>query len=317
MSDSGRSGIEENLPHPLGAPNLVEEYRAMLNAAYAGIESVDRAAKVVVGGLAPVGFESRSISPLKFAARLMCLRRVGVRFLRNRACPQRARFDIFAIHPYTLAATPTKHAYHYDDILIGDVAKIATAVKSADRLHTVAPRTRHPIWATEWGWFTNPPDKVVGDAWSTAGRYVAFSLYEMWGAGISMITWLTVQDPDIKASNVPVFTLGGGLYDKRGRAKPSLRAFEFPFVALIRRGWTSVWGRAPVSRQAMVVVQRRGRRGWLRVASARTGTDGVFTARFSARRNGVYRARLSTGLSSLAYDSHPIPPRRTHLAYSG
>ena len=308
---------EENLPQSLGAPNLVDEYRAMLNAAYAGIKGVDRTDQVVVGGLAPVAFEPRSISPLKFAAQLMCVHRAGRRFFPNRACPQPAHFDIFAIHPYTLAATPTKHAYHYDDVLVGDVAKVAALMRSADRLHTVRPRGRHPIWTTEWGWFTNPPDTQVGDSWSTAGRYVAYSMYEMWRAGVSLVTWLTVQDPMITASNVPVFTLGGGLYDKYGRAKPSLRAFEFPFVASIRRGKASAWGRAPVTSWATIVVQRRSRRKWLRVASVRTGSDGVFTASFRAGRNGVYRARLGTGLASLAYDSRAIPPKRTHLVYSG
>src|SRR5437763_15091836 len=90
----------------------------MLNAAYAGIKSVDPNAVVAIGGLAPVGFiRGLSISPLALAAQLFCLHRVGTKFLRNRARPDAAHLDAFANHPYSLPATPTQHPYGYDDVL--------------------------------------------------------------------------------------------------------------------------------------------------------------------------------------------------------
>lgn len=308
---------EENLPQDLGAPDLVQHYRSMLNAAYAAINGVDTGDKVAIGGLAPVSFETGSISPLKFAAGLMCLHRVGTRFLRSRSCPQPAHFDILAIHPYSLAATPTKRAYNYDDVLVGDMAKIGALLSAGDRLHTVLPRIRHTSWVTEWSWFTNPPQKVVGDSPLTAARYVAYSMYEMWRSGVSMVIWFVIQDPDLKASNTPQFVLGGGLYDVRGRAKPLLRAFEFPVIGSVAGGRGYVWGRAPVSRSAQVVVERASGRGWRYVTTVGTGSDGIFTARFRASGNGVYRARVLRGAASLGYDTHPIPPKRTHLVYSG
>ncbi len=165
---------EQNLPESLMAPDRVESYRAMLNASYAAIKAVDPRAVVAVGGLAPVSFitggpqAGRSTSPLAFAAQLFCLQRAGTGYHRAPSCPRRANFDVFAIHPYTLAATPTKHAYHYDDVLVGDMDKVSAIVRAADRLRTVGGPRRHAIWVTEWGWFTNPPNQCVGDTWMTA-----------------------------------------------------------------------------------------------------------------------------------------------------
>lgn len=131
---------EENLPWYLAAPNVVAEYRALVNAAYDAITAVHANNLIVMGGLAPTAFLPRSIAPLRFAAELLCLRRAGTAFHRIPGC-QRARFDVFAHHPYSLAATPTKHAYRYDDVLVGDMAKIVTLVQSADRLRTILPRS--------------------------------------------------------------------------------------------------------------------------------------------------------------------------------
>ncbi len=302
---------EENLPYYLAASDSVSEYRSLLNAGYGAVKSVHRDNVVILGGLAPVSFlPPYSISPLKFAAELLCLHRVGTRFHANRSCPQRAHFDVFAHHPYTLAATPTKPAYKYDDVLIADMGKIANLVHTADRLHTDAPSIRHPIWATEWGWFTNPPNTQVGDAPAVAARYVAYSMYEMWKNGVSAVIWQTVLD---SPNDDPI---GGGLYTTAGQPKLTLRAFAFPVVASVAGGRGLVWGRVPASRRVRVTVQRAVGHHWRRVATTTSGPDGIFSARIRAKRNGLYRAQAQH-LVSLPYDSRPIPPRRTHLFNSG
>ena len=105
---------------------------------------------------------------------------------------------------------------------------------------------------------------------------------------------------------------GGGLYDASGVPKLTKQAFAFPVVAGVRGGHGFVWGRVPVSHPVRVLVQRRSRNGWSTVARLSAGSDGVFDARFGARGNGLYRARVVGGPTSLAYDSRPIPPRQTH-----
>ncbi len=312
---------EENLPNSLTGPNRVADYRAMLNASYSAIKAVDSSAVVSVGGLAPVSPITgatvppsvRSISPLKFAAQLFCLHRRGTSFFRDKSCPIRARFDVLAIHPYTLAATPTEHAYRYDDVFVADMGKLQGLLSATDRLRTTFPRGGHEIWVTEWSWFTNPPNNCFGDRWPTAARYVAWGMYEMWRAGVKMIIWLQVADlPNVQACIEPDFLPGGALYASDGQAKPTLTAFAFPFVAGVQSGRRFAWGRVPVSRSVSVVVQRRAGRRWVSITRTRTASDGTFYVRFAARGNAIYRATVPNGPASLPYNSKPIPPRRTH-----
>jgi hypothetical protein len=299
---------EENLPTYLAAPDLVGEYRALLNAAYAAIKGVEQSNVVAVGGLAPVSYlPPLSMSPLNFDAQLMCLRRAGTSFVRERSCTP-PRFDVLADHPYSLAATPTKHAYNPDDVLVGDMGKLDRLLQAARRLHAAASSVR--LWVTEWAWFTDPPNKIVGDSNATTARYVAYSMYEMWRAGVQMVIWFTVQDdPRDTAVNLS----GGGLYFASGQPKLALRAFGFPFIATANGRHGFVWGRAPVSQRARVVVQHLVGNRWRRVATATTASDGVFLVDLNVQRNGLYRAGVVGGPFSLAYVANPIPPKRTHV----
>jgi hypothetical protein len=303
---------EENLPQDLLAPNLVSEYRALLNAGYAAIKFVAKDNVVAIGGLAPVSFESRSLSPLKFAADLLCLRRVRTHFVRMTNCPSKAHFDVLAMHPYSLLATPTKHAYRYDDIQVADMGKLATLLNASERLHTASPAIKYGLWVTEWSWFTNPPDKAVGDPPALAARYTAYSMYDMWRAGVSLVVWFLAQDPPMVAPNSPSLVYGGGLYDSLGRPKPMMLAFRFPVVAAVTRHRGFVWGRAPVSRRTRVVIERRSGHRWRQIGTVHSGSDGVFEFHFAANGNGVYRARIPHGIASPGYNSRAIPAVRTH-----
>jgi hypothetical protein len=243
---------------------------------------------------------------LSFATRLLCLTRVGHSFRRARSCPSKANFDVFSYHPYALAATPTKPAYNSNDALIADAGTVAALVHAADRLRTAGGPSRHPIWVTEFAWFTNPPNKTVGDRPATTARYTAYSMYEMARADVSLVIWQTVVDRPYQG------ILGGGLYTSSGRAKPTLQALAFPFVAVHQRsGWVA-WGRAPATGGRSVVIQRWTGRRWVRVAGAETAGDGEFSAHFRANRNYFYRALVADGPQSLTYYSAPIPPVRTH-----
>jgi hypothetical protein len=300
---------EENLPLYLAAPNLVDEYRALLDAGYGAIKAVNANNLIVLGGFAPVSFlPPLSISPLQFAAELLCLQRVGTRFLPTPSCPQQAKFDVFAIHPYSLAATPTKHAYAYDDVLVGDMGKVHALVSAADRFHTA---TIAQIWVSEWAWFTNPPNTIVGDSATTAARYVAYSLYEMWRSGVDLVVWQYAKDtPNANPT-------GGGLYTQSGKPKPMLTAYAFPFVASVTGRSGLAWGRAPISGRRSVRVQRLSGHRWRTVATVLSGPAGVFEARFRTRGNALFRATVVDGPTSLTYNSRPILPRRTHLFNSG
>lgn len=295
---------EENLPLYLAGPNLVEEYRSLLNAGYTAIKSVRRDDRVAVGGLAPAADLPHSVSPLGFAYGLLCLRQAGKRLVRTRGCHP-ARFDAMAHHPYSLAVTPTDPGAAFGDILVADMAKLRTLLDAARRLRTITPGP-HPLWITEWGWITNPPDAKVGDSYTAAARYIDYSMYEMWRAGTSLVIWQGIRD------ETPAYLAGGGLETPGGRPKPSLQAFAFPFVAVARGRSGLAWGRVPSGRRARVAIQVRHEGGWRRVASVPTEGAGVFSARLPIVQGATYRAVAPGGHVSLAYNAVPIPARATH-----
>jgi hypothetical protein len=298
---------EPNIPGYYSAPNPVSAYRTLLNDAYDALKKVHGDNVVILGGLAPVSPVPGSIPPLNFAARLLCLHPAGSSFAPNRSC-QRVKFNILGMHPYALAATPTKHAYKPGDVLVGDMGELRALLSATNRFHTAVPSTGHVIWVTEFHWYTNPPNPVIGDREATAARYVAYSMYEMWRSGVQLVVWQQVGDgPGHDAASGP------GLYSASGRPKLTLQAFAFPVVASVSHGRGFVWGRAPVSSPASIVVEHFVGGSWRSVSTVSTGRYGVFAAYFRARGNGVYRAQMIGGSTSLAYNSRPIPPRRTHL----
>lgn len=300
---------EPNIPGDFSAPHPVSAYRTLLNRAYGVLKAVHPDNTVVVGGLAPVSPVPGSIPPLSFGAQLLCVHPVGAGYRRTRPCPEPADFDVFGMHPYSLAATPTKPAYKAGDVLVGDMGKVQALVRAADRLRADAPAIHHQIWVTEFSWLTNPPSRQLGDSNRLAARYVAYSLYEMWRSGVSLVIWFGGLD---RPNSDPI-AASGGLYGSRGHPKLTLSALAFPVVAAVSHGTGLVWGRAPISHRVPVVVQHLVGHRWATVTRLRTGSDGVFIVHFRAVNDGVYRANVVGGPTSLTYDSRPIPPRRTHL----
>jgi len=290
---------EPNIPGFFSAPDPVSAYRVLLNRAYAALKAIHRDNLVILGGLAPVKPFPDSFTPLDFAASVLCMRRVGTHFRAARGCHQRANFDALGIHSYTLGATPTRHAAIPGDTFPADIGEAHNLVQAEDRLHG----GHHQTWVTEFAWFTNPPNPRFGDSDAKAARYVAYSMYEMWKSGVSVVIWFTVIDLPPSESDA-----GRGLYYAPGQPKLDLQAFTFPVIASVRHRHGFVWGRAPVSHSVRVVVQRSVGGRWRTVARTRSGSDGVFLVFFGARRNGLYRAKVVRGPVSLPYNSRPIPP---------
>jgi hypothetical protein len=78
-----------------------------------------------------------------------------------------------------------------------------------------------PLWITEYGYQTNPPDPHFGVSWGLQARYLtqAFAIARK-NPRIAMMLWFLVRDEP---------NLGGwqsGLLTKDGRRKPAFAAFQ-------------------------------------------------------------------------------------------
>jgi hypothetical protein len=263
-------------------------YRRMLSAFYRGVKSVRPAALVVSAGTAPFGDpfpNGHRIMPARFVRDLLCLRR-SKGHLRPTSCPQPARFDVLAHHPYSVGF-PGRHALNADDVSIPDIGKLTRLLRAAERSGRALPRTRHRVWVTEVSYDSSPPDPDGVPA-ARHARYLEQAFYLLWRQGVDTITWFQIRDqlpqPSYAATNQ------SGVYLADGRPKPAQRAFRFPLVAeRTGRASVRVWGRAPVA--GSVSIERHLASGWRRVRTVRVRAHGTFLVRIAARGRTSLRAR--------------------------
>ncbi len=231
--------------HGTWVPRSPHLYREIHERGYAAIKKVNSANQVLLGNTAALGGLARgprrTIAPLRFIRELACVDRRG-RPLEDR--PECADFkplqaDGFAHHPYSLYDRPDVPSVHPEQITMGDLERLSALL---DQLHRLGrTTTRLPIFITEYGYETNPPDLVRGVSLRQQARYHGFATYLAWRQGdVASFAQFLMNDigPPADAGNDPVAKSRdwqSGLYFHDGRAKQhAVQAFKVPFWAEAR-----------------------------------------------------------------------------------
>jgi len=275
-----------------GRPAAPAHYRRMLNAFHAAIKAVDPRDVVITAGTAPfgdAGNSGRRTPPARFVRELLCLRG---RDLAPAACPQPARFDVLAHHPYSVGS-PRRKALNADDVSIPDLHKLVRPLRRAEAHGRALGARRHGVWVTEVSWDSAPADPQGVPA-ATHARWLEEALYLFWRAGVDTVTWWLARDQ----APTPSFdtTYQSGVFARDGTPKPAARAFAFPLVADRLSGRrVRIWGRAPGA--GPVVVQRRTRGSWSSVAALPASAGQVFTRTLGLARGTRIRARQGAATS--------------------
>lgn len=285
-----------------GKPFAPGWYRAMLNAAADAIHSVHADNVVVAGETAPFwNAKAPQMAPFTFMEQVLCL---GEKTVRDKAsgktklvykptCGQRAKFDVWAHHPYTEGG-PSLHAAVHGDASLGDLPRMRAVLNAAIAANHVVSKQKIRFWVTEFSWDTDPPDPK-GVPPQLEARWIPLALYGAWKAGVSNFTWALLRDFSMSESYMQ-----GGLYYRSDSgissdtAKPALQAFRFPFIALREpKHKVQLWGRTPTSASATVAIERKSGAGWKRVETLEANRYGIFESRISEPKNTAYlRARL-------------------------
>lgn len=263
-------------------------YRQMVNAVYASVKSVQPQASVILAGQAPYGDRPGGgrMTPVAFLRELLCLR--GPQ-LRPQRCPNPAHFDGFDHHPYDVS--PTTHAGFPEDVTLPDLGRLTQIVNVAKRTGRALPAGPKPLWATEWGFGSSPPDRG-GNSLSRQARYVSLALYELWRQGVRYALSFELFD----GSQGEIGFTGAGVYFSNGRPKPSAAAFAFPFVALPGKGGEmTIWGMP--RQQGVVTIQQQTGKGWRSVARVSSNSSGIFSARLRLDQHLVLRAAIGARTS--------------------
>jgi hypothetical protein len=169
-----------------------------------------------------------------------------------------------------------------------DLGRLTRAVKAAVVARTLLPARHKPLWVTEFGYDSNPPNPTPGAiSTATQARWLEESFYVFWHEGVSTVLWYLVRD-QTPPYNRNYFS---GVYFRNGTPKPSFTAYRFPFVVMPASGRAQLWGMSPVS--GTVDVELQSGSTW-RVIARLHASVGVPYGRTLRLPSGVYRATVGT-----------------------
>jgi hypothetical protein len=281
-------------------PYAPHVYREMHEAAYAALKSVSPDNRVLIGGLSSIGGERPGrggVPPLEFTRTLACLNR-KLRPLKVPECRGAGKLhaDGFAIHPYSVDVAPGVHASRGDDVFLADLSRLDTLLGQLYK----RGRTDHdwPVFVTEYGYETRPPDPTAQYTPAQQARYLGWS------------TFLAQSDPRVKMfaqfllRDVAPHSYGGngfndyqtGLLYSDGTPKVGAQAFKIPLFASYATGpdgspgLVLYGGVRPGAAKRVVRVEFRpaGSGHWVPVQTTGEACD-QDTAEFLTDANGFFR----------------------------
>jgi hypothetical protein len=284
-------------------------YRRLALAGVAGLRASGHGRdQVLLGETSPIGrvrgaLGRRPIAPLEFLRKLFCLGVDGRRLRgpdgRRHGCRRYRRLAVtgFAHHPYQRGGSrpPTARPELAGEITISSARRLRRVLDQAGRARRV--RRGLPIWYTEFGFQTDPPDRLFGVPVARQADYVNQS------------DWIAYRQPRVRAvaqyklideAFLPSFQSGLRFVD--GREKPAYAAYRLPIWVSGRGRRLRVYGQvrpAPNGSSQTVAIQVRPPRGG-EFATVRTvavrSRRGHFLVRLRARP-GVWRLQWD-GLTS-------------------
>jgi hypothetical protein len=187
------------------------DYAKICNAVYSGVHAtLAPSERVGCGVTSPRGNNNPngdrpSVSPLAF---LRASKKAGLK-----------TFDAWAHHPYygMPSDTPTTKPVSAKGtpataVMLGNIGDLT---KEVTRLYG-----NKRIWITEYGYQTNPPDKLFGVSWAKQAAYLtqAFAIARK-NPRIDMMLWFLLKDEPIVAN------WQSGLLTATGKKKPAYNAF--------------------------------------------------------------------------------------------
>jgi hypothetical protein len=155
-------------------------YRALLDRAVSGLQGSGHGRDtILIGELAPKGSNAKNstsgMKPMRFLRRLYCvsesLRPLSGSYAAAEGCPtksQRSTFRKlhpalfsptgFAMHPYSLLTAPRVRSTDKDYVGLADMSRLTGTLARLYRLYGASRRSGPPIYSTEFGYQSKPPD---------------------------------------------------------------------------------------------------------------------------------------------------------------
>ncbi len=299
-----------------GVPQSPSIYRRLYLAGHAAFGATGHGGdRILLGELMPRGgTSSKKLRPLDFLREMVCLdrnyRQYRGRAARARGCGRIGRIPTsgLAYHPYTLRGGPGIHDGP-GDAAIGELDRVTKMLDALGRRGKL-PR-KLPLWITEFGYQTNPPDRIFGvtlkraAAFMDASEFIAFR-----DPRIASYSQYTLNDDPPRPSGGRPFqrwsTWQSGLRFGNGKAKPYVYgAFRLPFlVRSLGPDVVELFGGGRTGAGPVATIQAKAPGGRYRsIATLPVNENGYF--RQIVRLKKAYRHKFRVRLGGLSRTKRP------------
>ena len=272
-----------------GKPESPRLYRALFQAADRGLQAAGRGSDtLIMGETAPHG-TSRAVAPLTFLRGALCL---SESYHRSRSCG-RLDADGYAHHAYTQRSGPGYVAASSNDVNIGTLSRLTTALDRAGRAGAI--RRSMPIYLTEFG-IQSYPDPYAGVSLSKQAEFLSLSEWIAYrNPRVRSFSQYLMRDDDPRPGSAAARYSGfeSGLRRSDGRKKPAYDAFRTPLVVDRRGSRVYLWGlvRPGGGQRTLTVQYRSGGGSWRTLATKHTNSRGVWSGRSAYRAGRTWRVR--------------------------
>ncbi len=339
-----------------------EMYRSLLAQGWSALQATGHAADtILIGEFAPRGMSARGThkrpqglpgnfaqtKPLQFLRTLYCVdssyHQLRGSTARAEGCPTTpgasrrfraqnpALFEAtgLADHPYPANLPPTTEASSDPDI--APFPRLPNLERASDRVQLVyGSHRRLPIYNTEYGYITNPPNQGTFVSPATAAYYLNWAEYLSWKQPrVASTMQYLLADPPIGPKAIGDGGFASGLEFSDGRLKPSFAAYRLPLylpsTSAPRGRAVEVWGCLRPARYGILdsgspqsgqiqFAPRSGRRGFRTILTVPAGNSGncYFDVRIRFPASGTVRLAYtypvgSPGLAGTTVYSRSVP----------
>jgi len=227
-------------------------YRKLHQAGYKGLlasgHRVDND-RILMGETAPLGSDVRSakapMRPAFFLREVGCIQPNGTPYTgaaaAARDCGDFQRGPLiangYAHHPYTKNVGPTVLDPNPDSLTMANIANLGTLLDDLSVKTSGAIPAGLPLFMTEFGFETNPPDPFSGvplvdqAKYNIVGEYMAYQNPRIASQAQFLLRDVAPVRARRKGTKAYWFTYQSGLYFFNGQPKPSAGAYAMPFLA--------------------------------------------------------------------------------------
>ena len=323
-------------------------YRSLVDAAWTALQGTGHAKDtILIGETAPKGSkgaqgETKSLDALAFIRELYCVDKNLQIYIGSsatvRGCPvgadARQKFvsdhpglfqaSGWAHHPYELIFSPNTKPGYKDWATIANLPALSKLLRRVHQRYgqTAGNGGNIPLYLTEFGYQTNPPDPLAVSpahqaAWINQAEYIAYSNKYV----RTLSQFLLVDDKPLQG--VPTTspsawtTFQSGLVNLNGSHKPSFDAYRFPIYlphhTATRKGRLRVWGNPRMAggglvRTVVVEARQNGRKAFKKIGQLKTDElRGYVDGRVTVHHAGVLRLRWQDPVTKAIYRSRVVP----------